>query len=573
VKPASVVVAVALLVTACSSSPPTSNDTTIALLSATTVSACVPAPDAVCRGVDLAGADLAGANLVGIDLRRASLRGADLTGANLTQSILIGADLGGAKLDGAVFVRATADEADFSGSSVRGALFSNASLREARFDGVDTSLALATGADTRGSTPDDVVAGFLDDDVESSDRGEAVGPVVAVAGNVTPLLEELTFRVSRDRVAPTKASRRYAYVALAMLAAALPKDPFVASVNDLDDFPMLTDDVHPAIAAVVAGSVVARALFTIPADDVTLAEVADDLAARMIGDLGGDQLRSTFAHGRATARVVLARADRDGFTASQKVKAPEADAPGEWVPTSPNFQPPIDAGWGTVTPFFSSTAECTLAAPSVGPEPQSPYQMQADEVADVAANLTEEQKSIARFWDDGRGRTGTPSGHWLVIALKLAEQQQLPFDTTLSVVARATLAMADAFIGVWREKYKWMVERPITVLQRTDPDWSSYLVTPAFPEYPSGHSAVSRAAADVLAGHFGEVAFDDPGYGVTEQSRNQFNVSPRSFESLRAAADEASISRLFGGIHYAMGLDAGKKLGSCIAAGVLATGQ
>lgn len=564
------IVVVALLVTACSSSPSTTVDTTVASSATTKVPSCVPAPDAVCRGADLAGADLSGASLVGIDLRRANLRGADLTGADLTQSILIGADLGGAKLDGAVLARTTADDADFTASSVRGALFSNASLRRARFEGVDTSLALATGADHEGAVPDAVLAGFLDDDVEPSGAGAAVGPVDTAAQSVTPLLEELTFRVSRDRVAPTKASRRYAYVALAMFAAALPSDPVVGSINDLDDLPTPTADVHPAIAAVVAGSVVARALFTIPADDVTLAEVADGLVARMIGDLTVEQLRSTFSFGNSVAKVIMARADRDGFAESLKIKASEADAPGEWVPTSPNFQPPIDAGWGTVAPFRSSTAKCTLSAPAVGPDPASPYQSHAEQVADVAANLTEEQKAIARFWDDGRGRTGTPSGHWLVIALRLTEQKGLAFDEALRVVANTMLATADAFIAVWREKYEWMVERPITVIQRSDPDWSSYLVTPAFPEYPSGHSATSRAAADVLTAYLGEVPFDDPGFGVTEQSRRQFTVLPRSFASVREAADEASDSRLYGGIHYVIGLESGKSLGACVAAKVLA---
>jgi membrane-associated phospholipid phosphatase len=122
---------------------------------------------------------------------------------------------------------------------------------------------------------------------------------------------------------------------------------------------------------------------------------------------------------------------------------------------------------------------------------------------------------------------------------------------------------------VWREKYKWMVERPVTVLQRTDPSWSSYLMTPAFPEYPSGHSAVSRAAADVLTSYFGDVAFNDPGYGVTEQSRRQFNVEPRSFTSFRTAADEASDSRLYAGIHYPIGTEGGKTFGACIARGAI----
>jgi hypothetical protein len=563
---------VCFVVGACSSQPDGGADTTSTTSAATT---CEPAPDAVCRGANLEGADLSGLSLTGIDLRRANLRGANLAGTDLTQSVLIDADLTGVNLDGARLFRATADGANFSQASVRGTLFTNASLRSASFDGVETSVAIATGANVVDATPANVVANFLDDDVLAGVG--ATGAVdeadQATAADVVPLLEELTFRVSRDRVAPTKASRRYAYVALAMSVAASPSD---ALWNEVPDFVLpseLTAGIDRAITAVVAGSIVARELFIIPADDVTIAETGDGLVAAMIGEKSPDMLRASFAHARNIAAAVIARSKSDGFAESGKTQPPVADEPGEWTPTSPNFQPPIDPGWGTLTPFLTTTGSCALPAPPRGADPASPYEANATEVAEVAANLSEEQKAIARFWDDGRGRTGTPSGHWLVVALKLATEKGLPFDQALALVARTTMVMADSFIAVWGEKYKWMVERPITVLQRSNADWSSYLVTPAFPEYPSGHSAVSRAAADVLTEYFGEVRFDDPGYGVTEQSRNQFNVTARSFASPRAAADEASDSRLFGGIHYVMGLEAGKALGSCIAAGVLATDQ
>jgi hypothetical protein len=531
----------------------------------TTVVACEPVPDAVCRGAALAGADLSGRSLIGIDLRNADLSGANLSDADLTQAVLIGANLSGANLDGAVFARATLDGAVLSAASVRGAVFSNASLRDVDFDGVETSLAVATNAVTDGATPTDVVDGLLDDDVTADGTGAAVADVSAEAIAVTPLLEELTFRISRDRVAPTKAARRYAHVALAMFAATNPDDPLLANVTGFTSPGPLPTDAHPVIASLVAGSIVARELFLVPADDVTIAEVADGLIARSIGSLTSTQLRSSFTYGRGVAAAVIARANADGFAESAKAKAPDVDTPGEWVPTSPNFQPAIDPGWGAVEPFVPSTRDCSLPGPARGGDPQSPFQSDADEVAEVAANLTDEQRAIARFWDDSRGRTGTPSGHWLVIALKLAESTGMSHDASLRMVAAATMAMSDTFVAVWREKYSWMVERPITVLQRDDASWSSYLVTPAFPEYPSGHSAVSRAAADVLSSFVGDVAFDDPGYGVTEQSRRQFNVSPRSFASLREAADEASVSRLYGGIHYVIGLEAGKALGTCVA--------
>ena len=221
----SLAVAALLVVSACGSS----SESAMSSAPTTTIGAstCDPAPDAMCRGANLAGVDLSGASLVGIDLRRANLSGANLSGADLTQSVLIEADLSGANLDGARLARATADRANFSDATVRGAMFSGTSLRGARFDDVDVSVAMATGAVTQDAVPTGVVAGFLDDDVESAGTGDAVGDVVAKADAVTPLLEELTFRISRDRVAPTKAARRYAYVALAMFAAASPNDPIV----------------------------------------------------------------------------------------------------------------------------------------------------------------------------------------------------------------------------------------------------------------------------------------------------------------------------------------------------------
>ena len=131
------------------------------------------------------------------------------------------------------------------------------------------------------------------------------------------------------------------------------------------------------------------------------------------------------------------------------------------------------------------------------------------------------------------------------------------------------MAVADAFIVNFGEKYKYMVERPITVLQRSDTQWSSYLPTPAFPEYPSGHSTISKTAADVLTSYFGEWKFTDPGYGLTQESRSKFEVTPRTFTSFTEAAKEASISRLYGGIHFTFGLTSGVTLGACVASKTL----
>ena len=552
---------VCLAVSACSSQSGGSAETTMATVATT----CEPAPDALCRGANLEGADLSGLSLTGIDLRQANLRGANLTGADLTQSVLIGADLTGANLDGARLVRVTADGTDFSGASVRAAMFTNASLRSSNFAGVDSSVAIATGADTSGASPTTSIEGFLDDDVQFTEGSDPISASATAAVDVTPLLEELTYRISRDRIPPTKAARKYTYVALAMFAATSPGDALLDSITAFGSRPAPAAEVDPTVAGLVAGSIVARNLFTVPADRTTLAEVADGLASRRASSMSAVQLRASFAYGREIAAIVLERTKTDGYDAAQGFTAREAKEPGDWVPTSPNFQSGIDPGWGTLTPFFASSSACSIPPPPRGSSANSPFQELADEVASVVETLTDEQKAIARFWDDGRGRTGTPAGHWLALSLDLAQREGLAADATLRMVSHALMAGSDAFIAVWREKYRWMVERPITILQRSNPDWSSYLVTPAFPEYPSGHSGVSRAIANVLTAYLGDVSFTDPGFGLTEQSRKQFNVTPRAFESFDAAANEVSDSRSYGGIHYRVSLDRGQDLGVCVA--------
>ncbi len=382
---------------------------------------------------------------------------------------------------------------------------------------------------------------------------------------VNTFLEEVASRISRDRIGPTKASRLYATITYGMLVASTQgDDPLLASVNE----PVRgvgAAGIDPTLAGVAAGTSIARQMFRLKSDKATFAEIRDELLARLAEQLSDDVIASSLAVGLEVSDAVVERASTDGFAESQKMAAPVADEPGEWVPTQPGLQSPIDPGWGTLRTFFASSPQCTLPPPDRGASSESPYEEAAADVAEVAANLTEEQKAIARFWADDRGRTGTPAGHWMMIALAAAKDKNMTGPQTIRMVAHVMMAAADGFIVNWREKFRWMVERPITVLQRTEPTWSSYLMTPAFPEYPSGHSTVSRIAADVITGYIGEWSFTDPGYGLTEQSRSQFEVTPRTFGSVDEAAKEASDSRLYGGIHFRNGLEQGAALGTCVA--------
>src|SRR4029450_8233956 len=123
-------------------------------------------------------------------------------------------------------------------------------------------------------------------------------------------------------------------------------------------------------------------------------------------------------------------------------------------------------------------------------------------------------------------------------------EQEMALDVAAEAYAGVGLAVNDAFICCWFTKYQFNLLRPITYIrQQFDPEWESPIVTPAFPEYTSGHSTQSGAVAEVLTEMFGEVPYVD-------HTHDDIGLPPRSFASFRAAAEEAGISRLYGGIHY-----------------------
>lgn len=405
-------------------------------------------------------------------------------------------------------------------------------------------------------------------------RGSAAGQGdtdgVAV-DSIVRVLEELSARIARDRLSAPRSSRLYAATALGLLAGwSSSRGEALDGVAAGFVSPSPTTDVDPTLAAIAAAATVERSLFGLTADRSTFASARDGALAALTRTADPAFAKASVSHGIDVGEAVVRYVSTDGTAELKSVKPPVASKPGDWVPTPPNFQPPIEPGWGTLRTFRSSSNNCELPAPPVDGPSDSPYEAQASKVADIAASLTDEQEAIARFWDDGRGRTGTPAGHWFVLALEVGRESGVDAEGLIHLVADTAMAMADAFIVVWREKYKWMVERPITVLQRRDPTWASYLVTPAFPEYPSGHSAISRAAADVLTSHLGARSFTDPGWGMTGPSRADFEITPRTFASFSDAADEASSSRLYAGIHFPLGVETGIQLGACIGKGFMA---
>src|SRR5262249_50021577 len=173
--------------------------------------------------------------------------------------------------------------------------------------------------------------------------------------------------------------------------------------------------------------------------------------------------------------------------------------------------------------------------------------------AAVGSFRTAEQSEIAQFWADGAG-TETPPGHWNHIAREVVAMTGTSLEKSARLFALLNIAMADAAICAWDAKYTYNFWRPVTAIRSGDTDgnpattpdssWSSFIVTPSFPDYVSGHSAFSAAAATVLAFFYG--TDDIPFTTGSDALPGVF----RSFPSFSAAAVEAAMSRIYGGIHF-----------------------
>lgn len=236
--------------------------------------------------------------------------------------------------------------------------------------------------------------------------------------------------------------------------------------------------------------------------------------------------------------------------------------PEKWAPTGSQVIP-LQPYWGNARTFVPNCAALTQP-----PEPipfstfdNSPFYAQAFRVFAVSRMLSAEERRIAEYWGDGAG-TITPPGHSVAIALQLIRQEQLDLGAAALLLARMGIAVNDAFVSCWRCKFFFNVLRPETYIKRyIDAQWKPLLPTPPFPEYTSGHSTQSGAAAIVLSETFGyNYAFTD----AAHTERTDIDGAPRRFTNFMQAAEEAMNSRLYGGIHYPMGNERGLNQGLAV---------
>ena len=401
--------------------------------------------------------------------------------------------------------------------------------------------------------------------------------------------------IKGDVISPPVAARIYAYGSIAMYEAVVHGMPgyqsMAGQLNGLDSLPtphpaleydwptVLAQTMHRMMLARVPAfpGAVQRGPYVFPNRiffeyTTTSQSPLTTLGPAQIGfrraaGVSEEVIANSIAFADELAAALIAWTEADNYYDVRYRGFVPPVGPDKWVPTgfsdTDKIAIPLEPYFGDVRPLaLAISDECSpenlgLSPPPFSTDPASAFYAEGLAVHNAALALTDEQRIVARYWADGPGDTGTPAGHWVAITSVMLR------DKNLAEAARAyafvSIGFLDSFIAVWQSKYQYNLLRPTTYIRRhIDADWLPLLPTPQFPTYVSGHSGQSGCSARLLAQIFGDGPFTD-----TTKIRRGF--APRTFASFDAAADEAALSRLYGGIHYPMDNNHGLATGRCVA--------
>ena len=407
----------------------------------------------------------------------------------------------------------------------------------------------------------------------------------AVATEWTSLALSLTQQT--PGFSPPVAARAFGYLGLALYESIVPGMPGYTSLagqlNELSSLPVAQPDepLHWPTVANASLATMTRMMFS----NATAENKGriDQLERLLPLKYGQDFDPNTYtpeiinrsnSFGKLMAMAILTWARTDGgheawgpLRRNRANYVPPSGA-GRWAATTPAFAKPLLPYWGENRPFaLKSVEDCPAPPPpEYSEEANSAFYKSAQEVYNISNAATQEQRQFALYWADDTGKTPTPAGHWSFIANDLLKTRKANLAEAAVTHARLNIAMADAFTACWATKYAHNVLRPVTYVQGSfDSNWvPSLMTTPPFPEYPSGHSVQSSAAASVLNEIFGANTT------FTDNTHNDRGWGPRTFPSFNAAANEAALSRLYAGIHFRFGIEGGQVQGKCVAAKALA---
>jgi hypothetical protein len=394
----------------------------------------------------------------------------------------------------------------------------------------------------------------------------------------TNAVYSITEVMFHDVINPPAAARFYAYSTLAAYQVTSSYNPLLKSLAPvLKDFPIIKNDIgrqNINIYFSAEYAMLETAKNLIPSG-YSLEEKQNELYKKYLSiGVKKQLLDSSVTYAVTVSKLIVKYALSDGYlklSTMQRYQPKESDS--TWYPTPPEYMSAVEPNWKTIRPFFLDSAnQFKPATPTpFSSKMGSPFENLMHEVYTTGNNLTDDQRLIARYWDcnpfanfySGHVSVGikkiSPGGHWMSITGIACKKGNVSFLKTVQTYTLVAMGLHDGFISCWSEKYKSDRVRPKTVINRfIDDKWNPLIETPPFPEYTSGHSVISTISAAILTKLLGEE------FAFTDNTEVLFGFDERHFKSFRAAAEEAAISRLYGGIHFRDAIVNGQRQGEKI---------
>ncbi len=383
--------------------------------------------------------------------------------------------------------------------------------------------------------------------------------------------------VMDDLFTPPVSSRIYCYPNIAFYECIRQDSSFLPSLegklNGLTQIPYETEPVDHFISAVIAYTYVAQSLVGSEYKIENWRTHFSD-SVRNISD--SDFFNASYTYGKTVADSIIAWVKRDNYAQTRGMsRFVLSHKPGTWIPTPLEYAQALEPNWRLIRsmtlrkPDQFSPAKKLVYSPSRSSE----FFKNVMEVYKIRKNLDSNRTAIAWYWDDNPNISVeeghlmyfihkiSPAGHWIMITRQACLETNVSVAKASQAYTLTSIAMFDAFIACWHEKYATNLIRPISIInQQVDQKWTPLIQTPPFPEFTSGHAVLSNAAATVLTHIFGN------NYQFTDNTEIPFGIKPRTFSSFLQASEETSWSRVYGGIHYPetcrISITQGKQIGS-----------
>ncbi len=386
----------------------------------------------------------------------------------------------------------------------------------------------------------------------------------------------ITDIIREDIFSPPVASRIYAYSAVAAYEALIPGYPEYKTIaGQIKHFeagpqPEAGKEYCYPLSSLTALMTVGKHLIFSESD---MEELEDSIFYEFqTMDIPQDVYDRSVAFGDAVAQHVInwSKSDNYAQTRSAPKYTIQKENPAKWVPTPPAYGDAVEPYWKDIRPWVMDSSNQLRPQPHhpYSEDPNSDFYKAALEVYEISKTLDENVKETAVYWDCNpfeitvmghlmlATKKITPGGHWINITATACRKANTPIMEATGTYALVSLALADAFLSSWTEKYTSELVRPETYINKfIDPEWKPFIETPPFPEHTSAHATISASAATILTKTFGEP------FEFVDSTEVIFELPARTYSSFYEASDQAAMSRLWGGIHYRLGNEGGRMNG------------